>query len=134
MRVSPDMILGSGIDIVKVERIEEAASRWGDRFLRRVFTEDEIAFCRQKRHFYECLSLRFAAKEAFVKAIGWGFRNGLRWRDIEVRSNRMGKPYLLLRGKAKEVVETRSINQVLLTLSDEKPFAIAHVLLQREIP
>jgi holo-[acyl-carrier protein] synthase len=128
------MILGSGVDIASVERIEWAASRWGDRFLRRVFTEDEIALCRRRRHFHECLALRFAAKEAFVKAVGWGFRNGLRWRDIEVRSDSMGKPYLFLRGKANEVVQSRGIDRIHLTLSDERPYAIAHVLLERENP
>lgn len=128
------MILGNGIDIARVERIEEAVARWGDRFLQRVFSEDEIALCRRKRHFSECLALRFAAKEAFVKAIGWGFRNGLRWRDIEVRSDPMGKPYLHLQGKAKEVVQNRGIDRIHLTLSDERPYAIAHVLLERENP
>lgn len=128
------MIVGNGIDIARAERIEEAVDRWGDRFLQRLFSEDEIALCRRRRHFSECLALRFAAKEAFVKAIGWGFRNGLRWRDIEVRSDPMGKPYLLLRGKAKEEVERRGIDRIHLTLSDEKPYAVAHVLLERDNP
>jgi holo-[acyl-carrier protein] synthase len=124
------MILGTGIDIVNVERIERLISRWGDRFLTRVFTEREIAWCRKRVRFSDCLALRFAAKEAFLKAIGWGYQNGIRWTDIEVRSDPLGKPLFALRGKAQEVMEARKVDQVLLTLSDERPYALAHVILE----
>ena len=124
------MILGTGIDNVNVERIERLMARWGDRFLNRVFTEREIAWCRRRIRFSDCLALRFAAKEAFLKAIGWGLQNGIRWTDMEVRSDPLGKPLFTLCGKAKEVVEARKVAQVLLTLSDERPFAVAHVILE----
>jgi holo-[acyl-carrier protein] synthase len=124
------MILGTGIDIVNVERIERLLSRWGDRFLTRVFTEGEVACCRRRIRFSDCLALRFAAKEAFLKAIGWGLQNGIRWTDLEVRSDPMGKPFFTLRGKAKEVVEARKVEGVFLTLSDERPYAVAHVILE----
>jgi holo-[acyl-carrier protein] synthase len=124
------MILGTGIDIVHIERIERLISRWGERFLVRVFTEREIAWCRRRIRFADCLALRFAAKEAFLKAIGWGLQNGIRWTDMEVRSDPMGKPLFTLRGKAKEAVEARKADQVHLTLSDERPYAVAHVILE----
>ena len=124
------MILGTGIDIVNVERIERLISRWGDRFLTRVFTEREIAWCQKRVRFSDCLALRFAAKEAFLKAIGWGYQNGIRWTDMEVRSDPLGKPLFTLRGKAQEVMEARKVDQVLLTLSDERPYALAHVILE----
>jgi len=124
------MILGTGIDIVNVERIERLIARWGDRFLTRVFTEREVAWCRRRTRFSDCLALRFAAKEAFLKAIGWGFQNGISWADMEVRSDPLGKPLFSLSGKAKEVVETRKVDRVLLTLSDERPYAVAHVILE----
>jgi holo-[acyl-carrier protein] synthase len=124
------MILGTGIDIVNVERIERLLSRWGDRFLTRVFTESEIAWCRRRIRFSDCLALRFAAKEAFLKAIGWGLQNGIRWTDMEVRSDPLGKPLFTLHGKAKEVIETRKVERIFLTLSDERPYAVAHVTLE----
>jgi len=126
------MILGTGIDIVHIERIERLISRWGERFLARVFTEREIAWCRRRVRFADCLGLRFAAKEAFLKAIGWGLQNGIRWTDMEVRSDPMGKPFFILHGKAREAAEARKVDQVHLTLSDERPYAVAHVILEGE--
>jgi holo-[acyl-carrier protein] synthase len=124
------MIIGTGIDIVKIERIERIVSRWGKLFLNRVYTEKEIEWCQRRARPASCFALRFAAKEAFVKAIGWGFQNGIRWTDIEVERNPMGKPFLSLRRKAKEIAETQRIERVHLTLSDEPPFALAHVILE----
>jgi holo-[acyl-carrier protein] synthase len=124
------MIIGTGIDIVKIERIERIVSRWGKLFLNRVYTEKEIEWCQRRARPASCFALRFAAKEAFVKAIGWGFQNGIRWTDIEVERNPMGKPFLSLRRKAKEIAETQRIERIHLTLSDEPPFALAHVILE----
>ena len=124
------MILGTGIDIVNIQRIERLMARWGDLFLSRVFTEREITWCQQRARPPECFAIRFAAKEAFVKAIGWGLRNGIQWTDIEVETNPMGKPLLSFHRKAKEVIETLRIHKALLTLSHDHPYAVAHVLLE----
>ena len=124
------MILGTGIDIVNIQRIERLMARWGDLFLSRVFTEREITWCQQRTRPPECFAIRFAAKEAFVKAIGWGLRNGIQWTDIEVETNPMGKPLLSFHRKAKEVIETLRIHKALLTLSHDHPYAVAHVLLE----
>jgi holo-[acyl-carrier protein] synthase len=124
------MIVGSGIDIVNMERIERIVDRWGATFLQRVFTEKEILWCQRRSRPAECYATRFAAKEAFLKAIGWGLRNGIQWTDIEVGNDALGKPSLSFHRKAKEVSESLRIRNALLTLSHDRPCAVAHVLLE----
>jgi holo-[acyl-carrier protein] synthase len=124
------MILGTGIDIVNIERIEHLITRWGALFLERVFTEREINRCQRQARPSECFAIRFAAKEAFLKAIGWGFREGVHWTDIEVMNDPMGKPFLFFHRKAEELFQTLRIRQAFLTLSHDRPFAVAHVLLE----
>jgi len=124
------MIVGTGIDIVNIERIEQIITRWGNVFLVRVFTEREISRCQQQARPSECFAIRFAAKEAFLKAIGSGLREGIHWTDIEVANDLMGKPSLSFHRKAKELFQTLRIRQALLTLSHDRPFAVAHVLLE----
>ena len=124
------VIIGTGIDIVNIDRIERLMARWGDLFLSRVFTEKEIVWCRKRTRPPECFAIRFAAKEAFLKAIGWGLRNGIQWTDIEVENDNMGKPLFSFHRKAKEVCETLRIQSALLTLSHDRPYAVAHVLLE----
>jgi holo-[acyl-carrier protein] synthase len=124
------MIVGTGIDIVNIDRIERMITRWGNLFLDRVFTEREIAWCQQRARPPECFATRFAAKEAFLKAIGWGLRNGILWKDIEIENDSMGKPLLTFHRRAKEVFETCRIQKALITLSHDRPYAIAHVLLE----
>jgi len=124
------MILGTGIDIVNIERIERLMARWGGLFLDRIFTEKEILWCQQRARPSECFAIRFAAKEAFLKAIGLGLRNGIQWRDIEVENDPMGKPLFSFYRKAREIVEFQQVQKALLTLSHERPYAVAHVLLE----
>jgi holo-[acyl-carrier protein] synthase len=124
------MVVGTGIDIVNIDRIEHLITRWGDLFLDRVFTEKEIVWCRKRTRPPECFAIRFAAKEAFLKAIGWGLRNGIQWKDVEVENDSMGKPSFSFHRKAKEVLENLRIQKALLTLSHDRPYAVAHVLLE----
>ena len=124
------MVIGTGIDIVNIERIERLMGRWGDNFLDRVYTEREISRCQRRSRPSECFAIRFAAKEAFLKAIGSGLRNGIQWTDIEVENDPLGKPLLCLHRKAKEVLQTCRIERTYLTLSHDQPFAVAHVLLE----
>ena len=126
------MILGSGIDIVNIERIDRSLARWGNVFAHRVFTGGEIDRCQRQARPSECFAARFAAKEAFLKAIGLGRRQGIRWTDIEVVNDSLGKPSLFFHRKAMEWVQTLRIHQVLLTLSHDRPYAVAHVLLEGE--
>jgi holo-[acyl-carrier protein] synthase len=124
------MIFGIGIDIVNIERIERVVARWGSLFLSRIYTEKEIFWCQQRPNPSECFAIRFAAKEAFLKAIGPGLRNGIQWTDIEVEKDPMGKPFLSLHRKAKEAFETQRIERAFLTLSHDQPYAVAYVLLE----
>ena len=125
-----DMVVGTGIDIVNIERIEKMMARWGNLFLGRLFTEKEIVWCQQRTRPHECFAARFAAKEAFLKAIGSGLRNGIQWKDIEVENDLFGKPLFSFHRKAKEILGTQRIEKTLLTLSHERPFAVAHVILE----
>ncbi|RLA87911.1 MAG: hypothetical protein DRG34_04995 [Deltaproteobacteria bacterium] len=124
------MIRGIGVDIVKVDRIEQAVERWGDRFLKRIFTAAEIERCQQRARPAQCLALRFAAKEAFAKALGLGMRKGLRWRDIEVVHDHLGKPDLLLHNQAQRLLEAMEASRTWLSLSDERESALAVVVLE----
>ena len=124
------MIRGIGIDIVKVDRIEQAVERWGYRFLKRIFTAAEIERCQQRARPAQCLALRFAAKEAFAKALGLGMRKGLRWRDIEVVHDHLGKPGLLLHNQAQRLLEAMEARRTWLSLSDEREYALAVVVLE----
>jgi holo-[acyl-carrier protein] synthase len=126
------MIYGIGVDLVKVARIERVVTRYGDRFLDRVFTEREIAYCRGKAWAVSALALRFAAKEAFSKALGVGLRKGgIRWREVEVVPNPMGKPEIFVSGRAAALCETAGIANMHLTLTDEDHQALAVVILER---
>ena len=126
------MIYGIGVDLVKVARIERVLARYGDRFLDRVFTAPEIAYCRSKSWAAAGFALRFAAKEAFSKALGVGLRrDGIRWREVEVIPNPMGKPELYVSGRAAQLCETAGIANMHLTLTDEDAHALAVVILER---
>ena len=124
------MIRGIGVDIVKVDRIENAVERWGYRFLKRIFTPAEIERCQKRARPAQCLALRFAAKEAFAKALGLGMRKGLRWRDIEVVHDEFGKPDLLLHNQAQRLLEAVEASRTWLSLSDERESALAVVVLE----
>ena len=120
-----DMIKGVGLDAVKVSRIEEATRRWGERFLRRVFTEGELLVAGRRG---ERLASRFAAKEAFLKALGKGIFSGISLKEIEVVSLPSGAPALRLHGRAKEATE--GIKGVHLSLSHEGGYSFAMVILE----
>jgi holo-[acyl-carrier protein] synthase len=126
------MIYGIGVDLVQVPRIERAVARHGDRFLARVFTAGEIAYCRGKSWAAAGFALRFAAKEAFSKALGVGLRQGgIRWREVEVVPDRLGKPQLAVSGRAAQLCETAGITGMHLSLTDEDRQALAVVILER---
>jgi holo-[acyl-carrier protein] synthase len=126
------MIYGIGVDLVQVARIERAVARYGDRFLARVFTPGEIAYCRNKSWAAAGFALRFAAKEAFSKALGVGLRkDGIRWREVEVIPNHLGKPELSISGRAAQLCETAGITGMHLSLTDEDSRALAVVILEK---
>jgi holo-[acyl-carrier protein] synthase len=123
------MTLGPGVDIVEVERIRLALERWGDRFLRRVFTAGEIKYCRRKRRAEQSFAVRYAAKEAVLKAMGLGKRWGIRWTDLEVVNDQLGKPEMRFDGRMKELLGGR---KVLISLSHTREHAVAVALLTND--
>jgi holo-[acyl-carrier protein] synthase len=124
-------IVGTGIDATEIERIAEALERWGDRFVDRVFTRDEIAYCRRKRDFAPSFAARFAAKEAAMKALGTGHSQGVFWTGIEV-ARRHGPPELRFHDGAAARMAQLGATGSFLTLTHSKELAIAHVLLFRK--
>lgn len=124
------MILGTGVDLAEVDRIREAAERYGERFLSRVYTPAELAYALRKANKYERLAARFAAKEAGMKAIGTGWRGGVRWQDFEVANEPSGRPTLRLHGVAREVAERLGVKRVQLSLTHTATLALAHVILE----
>lgn len=121
------MKISHGLDIVKVERIKRLRSLYGDRFLQRVFSNDEIAECKKRYSQNMHFAVRFAAKEAFVKALGTGFTSGIKLKDIEVVSSD-GVPKLNLFGEAKQIFSSRFKNAQ-VSLSHEEEFSAASVIL-----
>jgi holo-[acyl-carrier protein] synthase len=125
------VIIGVGIDATDIRRIAESIERWGDRFVRRVFTEGEIAYCRRKRDSASSFAARFAAKEAAMKALGTGHSNGVFWTGIEV-VRRHGPPQLQFHEGAAARMARLGATGSLLTLTHSRDLAIAHVLLVGE--
>lgn len=121
-------IVGTGIDATEIQRIAESIERWGDRFVGRVFTDGEIAYCRRRRDFAASFAARFAAKEAAMKALGTGHSRGVFWTGIEV-VRRHGPPQLLFHGGAARHMAELGATGSLLTLTHSRDLAIAHVLL-----
>ena len=121
-------ILGIGLDATDIPRIAEVLERYGDRFLRRVFTDDEIAYCTRRRNPAPHLAGRFAAKEAAMKALGTGHSRGVIWRDIEV-VRRGGPPRLMLHGGAGVRAATMNVRRSLLTITHSDSLALAQVML-----
>lgn len=125
------MIVGIGSDIARVERFARAMNRHGPRFAQRILGPEEHRVWLQKAQPVAFLAKRFAAKEAFVKALGLGLRRGLQWCDIEVLNDPLGKPFLTLHGAAAEKAATAGVTAMHITLSDEDDYAIAFVVLER---
>jgi holo-[acyl-carrier protein] synthase len=124
------MILGTGIDITEVPRIRESIERFGDRFLRRIFTDGEIRYCEQKATRFESYAARFAAKEAGMKALGTGWSRGVRWRDIEVVRPKGQRPTIQFHGEAAVIAAKLGTKNVALSLTHTSDQALAHVILE----
>ena len=124
------MIVGTGIDITEVPRIAETIERHGERFLHRVFTDGEIAYCDSKANRVERYVARFAAKEAAMKALGAGWNRGVRWRDVEVCREPGGRPTIQFHGKGAEFYARLGAKHVALSLSHTAQQAVAQVILE----
>jgi holo-[acyl-carrier protein] synthase len=125
------MIVGTGVDLCEVPRIEKAIkSSHGQRLIERVFTEREIAYAQRKANPYERYAARFAAKEAGMKALGTGWRDGIAWRDFEVANLPSGRPTLRLSGKAAEIAKKLGVTNVSLSITHTAEQAMAMVILE----
>ena len=124
------MFVGSGIDICEVPRIEAAFRRFGDRFRNRVFTPGEIRYADRNADRFERYAARFAAKEAGMKAIGTGWRRGVRWQDFEVVNLSSGKPTLVFHGKALEFAEGLGVVNIVLSMTHTRVQAMAFLILE----
>ncbi|MFC2128342.1 holo-ACP synthase [Bacteroidota bacterium] len=123
------MIFGIGTDIVEVERIGKQILK-DHGFKEKIFASGEIVYCDSKKRFSENYAARFAGKEAFLKALGTGLRDGLSFNEIEILNDKLGKPYINLYGKTKEFVEGKGIKNIHISLSHEKNVATAKVILE----
>jgi len=124
------MIVGLGVDITEVDRIEAAIARHGRPFLERLFTPSEIAYCQKHRHSAERFAGRFAAKEAAMKALGTGWAQGVRWRDIEVVREPSGKPTLKLSGATRSIADRLGVKHITLTITHDGNTALAQVIFE----
>lgn len=124
------MIYGIGADIAATERFQRFIDADNSALLDRLFTQAERALCGNRKDTASCLAARFAAKEAFLKALGTGLRDGISWQDMEVSNNALGKPELMLSGKAADQVQANGVNRVHLSLSHDSGSAIAMVVLE----
>jgi holo-[acyl-carrier protein] synthase len=124
------MILGTGVDLAEVPRIREAVERYGQRFIDRIYTPGEIAYVERKANRFERYAGRFAAKEAGMKAIGTGWRRGVRWQDFEVVNLASGRPTLRLHGVAAKIAEGLGVKSVQLSITHTSELGMAHVILE----
>ncbi len=124
------MIVGLGLDVAEVNRIEQAITRHGSSFIERVYTPEEAAYCQRYKSPFERYAGRFAAKEAAMKALGTGWSSGVRWRDIEVVREPSGKPVLHLGGVAREIANRLGTKHITLTITHSGNLAIAQVIFE----
>ena len=123
-------VLGVGVDLVENQRIEHSLERFGERFLRRVFTQGEIDYCNSMKFPARHFAARFAAKEAVSKAFGTGIGRAMGWRDIDVQRKESGEPFVVLQGGARELAEARGVSEVWISLSHTDTHAVATIVIQ----
>ena len=124
------MIIGLGIDLAEVDRIRKAIERHGRRFTDRIYTDAEIAYVERKANHYERYAARFAAKEAGMKAIGTGWKRGVRWQDFEVTNLPSGRPTLQFHGVAAQIADDLGVRNIALSLTHTAEQGLAIVILE----
>jgi len=124
------MIIGVGIDIIDVTRVKKVIEKYGSRFIERIFTGKENAYCDSKAKPYIFYAARFAAKEAFLKALGSGLSGGIKWKDIEIDRDNSGKPYANYSGRAKQTADNLGVEKAHLSMAHTSEYAVAIVELE----
>ena len=125
-------VLGVGVDLVETTRIEHSMERFGEKFLRRIFTDGEIGYCNSMKFPARHFAARFAAKEAVSKAFGTGIGHAIGWREIDVQKKESGEPFVILTGKAKELATARAVSSVWISLSHTDHYAAATIVIEAE--
>jgi holo-[acyl-carrier protein] synthase len=124
------LIIGCGIDLVKVERIEKIIKKWGNSFTSRIFTPLEGEYCEKKKvNKFQSYAGKFAAKEALLKALGLGLREA-NWKEIEIKNDELGQPLIDTSGKLKDIASSKGVNRYFISISHTKEYAIAQVILE----
>ena len=126
------MLVGTGIDLAEIPRIRNSIARFGNRFLDRIFTPGEKAYCLRKKNAAESFAARFAAKEAGAKALGTGISHGIAWPEIEVRREASGRPTLHWSGRAAEMAARLGVKRSSLSLTHGRELAMAFVVVEDE--
>lgn len=126
------MVVGIGIDLVETARIRESIEQYGDRFIRRLYTPGEIEYCERFKNKAERFAARFAAKEAAFKALGTGWREGVRWLDVEVTNQPNGKPELALHGRADELARSLGVSRRSISISHADHYAVVQVVFESD--
>ncbi|MFA4991918.1 MAG: holo-ACP synthase [Candidatus Omnitrophota bacterium] len=125
------MIIGTGIDIIEVERIKKALDMWGDKFLNRVFTKRELSYATKKKFSHENLAARFACKESVLKAFG-DTRVGIRLKNIEILNDSKGKPEVILHKEARDFAGKNKLRKVMVSMSHTNNYAVSNAILWKE--
>ncbi len=123
------IILGIGIDLVKSDRVKSAVEKWGKRFLNRIFTPTEQAYAFAHKIPYLHLAGRFAVKEAVLKALGTGWNSGIRWTEINVINEPVGKPQVEISGNVKKLMDKLGVKKIQVSISHDSDYSIAQVVL-----
>jgi holo-[acyl-carrier protein] synthase len=124
------MVLGLGTDLIETSRVQQSIDRFGERFLERIFSAGEIAYCKRKKNAAESFAARFAAKEAGAKALGTGISRGVNWKEFEVKREASGKPSLHLKGRAAELAGGMGVKRIQLSLTHSRELAMAVVVVE----
>jgi len=124
------VIVGTGVDLAEVGRIRDAIERFGERFVRRIYTDGEIAYVERKANRFERYAARFAAKEAGMKALGTGWRRGIQWKDFEVVNLPSGRPTLLLHGEAEKIAAESRVRAIHLSITHTAKDGLAYVIFE----
>ena len=125
------MIVGTGIDIVEIDRIKHSIIKYSDRFKNKVFTQKEIDYCHSQADPAKHFAARFSVKEAVLKCFGTGMTGGILWKDVEVDNKKSGQPTLNLYGKGKDLFNQLKIKHIHISITHDKSYAVAHAIAEK---
>jgi len=125
------MIVGTGIDIIEVDRIKNSIQKYSDRFKKKIFTQKEIDYCDSQAEPAKHFAARFSVKEAVLKCFGTGMSGGILWKDIEVDKLESGQPILNLYGKGEKIFDQLNLKQIHISITHDKSYAVAHAIAEK---